>query len=178
MDKIRGENFGRIYVNFADMVSVAEKLHRLPVPNWNAPSFRFEIDENTKNNVKELASELVCKQQKGIITPISAVLLSILAVKELDLNQLSQQFTLLNRCLAKFATPCLIRGNVFNLIICITNRVFTIFKNLQNFCCFEYSWKRLFWILLDLIKALFLELIELFRAFCYLIPWSSYVYIW
>lgn len=110
MDKIRGENFGRIYVNIANPVSVAEKLKRPPTPNWNTPSFRFEADEDTKNNIKVLASELVCKQQKGVITPISAVLLSILSLQQLDLNQLSQRVALFNSCLAKFATPCLIQG--------------------------------------------------------------------
>jgi len=112
VDKIRGENFGRIYVNIADPVSVAEKLNKRPTPNWNTPYFRFVADENTKNDIKVLATELVCKQQKGVITPISAVLLSILSVQQMDLKQLSQQFALFNSCLAKFATPCLIQGDL------------------------------------------------------------------
>lgn len=112
VDKLRGEKFGRIYVNIGDPISVADRLPRRPTPDWNAPSFRFETAEDTKKSIQVLAKDLVCQQQREVITPMSSLLLLALSVKELQMEQLVQQVIALNSCLSTFATPCMIPGDV------------------------------------------------------------------
>jgi len=109
--KIRNQSYGRIYVNVSDPISVREKLSKRDVPEWGMPSYRFSLDTDEKKNIYSLAMELVCKQQKDAITPISAILFAVvLSVKQLELQQLADYVVLFNSLLAKYGTCCFIEG--------------------------------------------------------------------
>lgn len=111
VDKIRGQNYGRIYLNISHPISVREHLNKRTEPNWNVPSFRFTLSDEEKGSIHALAHLLVCKQQKEAITPISSILFSALSIhKLLSLQQLVNYSILFNQLLTKFGTPCLIQG--------------------------------------------------------------------
>ena len=111
MDKIRNQNYGRIYVNISDPISVRKKVNKRNVPEWGLPSYRFNLDTEEKKNIYSFAKELVCKQQEDAITPISAILAAVLSVREIDLQQLTEYVALFNSLLKKYGTPCFIQGN-------------------------------------------------------------------
>lgn len=111
MGKIRNQSYGRIYVNVSDPISVREKLSKRDVPEWGMPSYRFSLDTDEKKNIYSLAMEMVCKQQKDAITPISAILFTVLAFKQLELQELVDYVVLFNSLLTKYGTCCFIKGN-------------------------------------------------------------------
>ena len=112
IDKIRGQNYGRIYLNVSDPISVRDHLSKRPEPNWSMPSFRFTLSEPEKSGIHSLAHMLVCKQQKGAITPVSAIIMSVLSVNlHLDLKQLVDYVVLFKSFLYKHGTPCFTKGN-------------------------------------------------------------------
>lgn len=114
IDKIRGQNYGRIYINVSDPISVRDHMSKRAEPNWNIPSFRFSLDESEKSSIHSLAQNLVCKQQKDAITPISAIVISTLFVKPLNLEQLVGHVIIFNKLLADYGTPSLTQGKELN----------------------------------------------------------------
>jgi glycerol-3-phosphate O-acyltransferase len=126
--KIRGQNYGQIYVNVSDPISVRDHISKRTEPNWNTPSFRFTLNEYEKSRIHSLAWNLVSKQQKDAITPVSAILMSALSVnKQLNIDQLVEYVVLFNSVLKKYGTPCLVQGNNYfeliflQLLISISN---------------------------------------------------------
>lgn len=117
MGKIRNQSYGRIYVNVSDPISVREKLSKRNVPEWGLPAYRFSLDTDEKKNIYSLAMELVCKQQRDAITPISAIVSAVLSVKQLELQQLVDYVVLFNSLLAKYGTSCFIQGKFFNKLV-------------------------------------------------------------
>ncbi|XP_059350786.1 dihydroxyacetone phosphate acyltransferase-like [Daphnia carinata] len=109
--KIRGQNYGQIYINISDPISVRDHISKRTEPNWNTPSFRFSLSEYEKDSIHCLAWSLIRKQQKEAITPVSAIVMSALTVnKQLGIEQLAQLVILMNSLLAKYGTPCLIQN--------------------------------------------------------------------
>ncbi|KAK4003010.1 dihydroxyacetone phosphate acyltransferase isoform X1 [Daphnia magna] len=109
--KIRGQNYGQIYINISDPISVRDHISKRTEPNWNTPSFRFSLSEYERDSIHCLAWSLIRKQQKETITPVSAIVMSALTVnKQLDIEQLVQLIVLMNSLLAKYGTPCLIQN--------------------------------------------------------------------
>ena len=114
--KIRGQNYGQIYVNVSDPISVRDHISKRTGPNWNTPSFRFALNEYEKCRIHSLAWSLVSKQQKDAITPVSAILMSALSVnKQLNIDQLVEYVVLFNSVLKNYGTPCLVQGNNYIL---------------------------------------------------------------
>lgn len=116
VDKIKNENYGRIYVNISDPISVRDHVKKRVIPDWGLPSYRFDLTEEEKKNVQSFAWDLVRQQQKQAITPVAAVLATLLSWQHLDLQQLTESFLIFNGLLAAHGTPCLISGNSPNFL--------------------------------------------------------------
>lgn len=110
--KVRQENYGSIYVNISDPISVRDHLSKRAKPEWGVPSHRFSLSETEKRDLHNLAHNLVCKQQRDVITPVSAVLFSVLSMKNCSLEQLKDYVLIFNSLIEKFLTHCFIKGNL------------------------------------------------------------------
>ncbi|XP_046442213.1 dihydroxyacetone phosphate acyltransferase-like isoform X2 [Daphnia pulex] len=134
--KIRGQNYGQIYVNVSDPISVRDHISKRTEPNWNTPSFRFTLNEYEKSRIHSLAWNLVSKQQKDAITPVSAVLMSALSVnKQLNIDQLVEYVVLFNSVLKKYGTPCLVQDDTVVQAIkdCLDAHKLIIFRASNEF---------------------------------------------
>jgi glyceronephosphate O-acyltransferase len=115
IDKIRGENFGRIYVHVNEPISVRDHLNRR-IPKWYLPSFRVDLDEEQQKEIHDLSHHLVCRQQSSAITPVFAVVSVLLSTGRFGFQQLQEHFLKLNSLVAAYGTPCLIQNDLQKIL--------------------------------------------------------------
>ena len=110
------QSYGQVYFNVTEPVSVRNYVSRSP-PKWNLPLSLEKLDDGEKADIQKLASLMVAKQQKEAITPVFAVLASILASSEAcDPLELEQRFLGYDSLLADFGTRCLVQGDLSKVI--------------------------------------------------------------
>ena len=115
IDKIRGENFGRIYFHVNEPISVRDHLNRR-IPKWYVPSLRVDLDEEQHKEIHDLSHYLVCRQQSSAITPVFAIVSVLLSTGRFGFQQLQESFLKLNSLVAAYGTPCLIQNDLQKII--------------------------------------------------------------
>ena len=93
------------------------RLDKQRVPQWDLPPHNHDLNDQQQQEINILSRELVCQQQLSAITPVFAVLATLLSVMELDLPQLEYHFIQMNKLIGHYGTPCFIQG-IFGFGFC------------------------------------------------------------